>query len=285
MSHARSVTYAGRCIALLTQHGKERVIAPLLDEALGCHVERVTGFDTDQLGTFSRDIPRSGTQLEAARKKARKGVELSGLLQGLASEGAFGPGPFAGMFPWNVELLIFIDDEHGLEIVGMAQGKATFFHMLAADWDAATAFARQAGFPEHHLVLRPQDENDPRIEKNISTWPALKAAFFRAREQAANGMVFLENDFRAHANPTRMDNIRLAAEDLLRKLQSQCPACGIPGFSMIERVAGLPCADCGAPTREARAEIHGCLKCEYEETRTRTDVTNASPQWCDYCNP
>ena len=28
--------YQGRRIALLTQHGKERVIAPVLDAALGC---------------------------------------------------------------------------------------------------------------------------------------------------------------------------------------------------------------------------------------------------------
>lgn len=285
MNFESSVTYAGKRIALLTQHGKERVIAPLLDEALGCHVERVTGFDTDLLGTFSRDIPRSGTQLEAARKKARKGMELSGLQRGLASEGAFGPDPFAGMFPWNVEIVTFVDDERGLEIVGVAQGKASFSHLLAADWDAATAFAKQAGFPEHHLVLRPQGQDDPRIEKNLSTWAELETAFSRAHEQSENGLVFLENDFRAHANPTRMDTIRLAAMDLLKKLQSACPACNMPGFSMIERVTGLPCADCGEPTRETRAEIHGCLKCEYKETRVLLDVTNANPQWCDYCNP
>jgi len=53
---------------------KERVIAPVLEPALGCQIELVDGFDTDQLGTFTRDIPRDGTQLEAARKKARIGM-------------------------------------------------------------------------------------------------------------------------------------------------------------------------------------------------------------------
>jgi hypothetical protein len=71
--------YSGRRVALLTQHGKERVIAPVLDAALGCRVERVNGFDTDLIGTFTRDIPRTGTQVEAARRKARIGMELSGL--------------------------------------------------------------------------------------------------------------------------------------------------------------------------------------------------------------
>lgn len=33
--------YCGQRVALLTQHGKERVIAPVLDAALDCRVERV----------------------------------------------------------------------------------------------------------------------------------------------------------------------------------------------------------------------------------------------------
>lgn len=71
--------YSGRRITLLTQHGKERVIAPVLDAVPGCGVERMSGFDTDTLGTFTRDIPRAGTQIEVARRKARIGMELSGL--------------------------------------------------------------------------------------------------------------------------------------------------------------------------------------------------------------
>jgi len=280
-----AASYAGRRIALLTQHGKEGVIAPVLDAALGCRVERVSGFDTDLLGTFTRDIPRAGTQLEAARKKARVGMELSGLPLGLASEGAFGPDPMAGLFPWNVELLLFIDDERGIEVTGLAQQSTRFAHLLTDDWDAAGAFARQAGFPEHHLVVRPHSEDDTRIEKGLATWDALEAAFQRARGQAENGQVFLENDTRAHAHPTRRDVIRMAAVDLAAKLNSPCPACGAPGFWVVERLAGLPCADCGAPTRETRAHIYGCLKCGHRETRERVGVAHADPSRCDYCNP
>ena len=277
--------YSGRRIALLTQHGKERVIAPVLEPLLYCRVERVSGFDTDTLGSFTRDIPRAGTQVEAARRKARIGMELSGLPLGLASEGSFGPDPMAGLFPWNVELLVFIDDERGIEVTGMAQQATRFAHLLTDDWEQAAQFARQAGFPEHHLVVRPQSQDDPRIKKDIATWAALEAAFYRARGQAENGQAFLENDARAHAHPTRMEVIRLAAEDLAMKLDSPCPACGTPGFWVVERVAGLPCADCGAPTREIRADIHGCLKCAHRETRERAGVEHADPGRCDYCNP
>jgi len=277
--------YASQRIALLTQHGKEVVIAPVLDGALGCRVERVGGFDTDTLGTFTRDIPRAGNQLEAARRKVRIGMELSGLPLGLASEGAFGPDPMVGLFPWNVELLLFIDDVRGIEVTGMAQQATRFAHLLTDDWDAAAQFAREAGFPEHHLVARPHDQDDPRIEKDIATWAALEAAFPRARGQAENGQVFLEHDLRAHAHPTRREVIRLAAVDLAAKLNSPCPACGAPGFWIVERVAGLPCADCGAPTREIRAHIHGCLKCVHRETHARVGVEQADPARCDDCNP
>ncbi|MBW8371180.1 MAG: hypothetical protein K0M66_09435 [Thiobacillus sp.] len=277
--------YSGRRIALLTQHGKERVIGPALAAALDCRVELAIGFDTDLLGTFTRDIPRAGSQFEAARKKARIGMELSGLPLGLASEGSFGPDPMAGMLPWNVELLVFIDDERGIEVTGMAQQLTRFAHLLTDDWEQAGQFARQAGFPEHHLVVRLQGQDDPRIEKGIATWAALEAAFLRARAQADNGQVFMENDLRAHAHPTRMDVIRLAAADLAAKLNSLCPACGTPGFQVMERLSGLPCADCGAPTREIRADIHGCLKCAHRETHARAGVEHADPGRCDYCNP
>jgi len=277
--------YSGRRVALLTQHGKEGVIAPVLEPLLGCRVERVAGYDTDLLGTFSRDIPRAGTQLEAARRKARIGMELSGLPLGLASEGAFGPDPMAGLFPWNVELLVFIDDERGIEMTGMAQQATRFAHLLTGDWEQAAQFARQAGFPEHHLVVRPQGQDDPRIEKGLATWMALEAAFLRASGQADNGQVFLEHDVRAHAHPTRMEVIRLATVDLAARLNSRCPACGTPGFGVVERLRGLPCADCGAPTREVRADICGCPKCDYRETRERANVEHADPGRCDYCNP
>ncbi len=277
--------YRGRAVALLTQHGKEQVIASVLGPALGCRVERVGGYDTDLRGTFTRDVPRAGTQIEAARKKARLGMELAGLPLGLASEGSFGPDPMAGMFPWNGELLLWIDDVHCLEVVAMAQGKANFSHLRARDWTAAEAFARQCGFPGQHLVLRPEGERDSCIRKGICSWAELKAGFTWAVERSASGVVFLETDVRAHANPTRLENIGLAAEDLATKLLCACPACGAPGFWIIERVPGLPCEDCGAPTREPHADVLGCVKCPHRVTRERTSTTTASAERCDHCNP
>ena len=91
--------YRGHGMALLTQHGKGRVIASALEPRLGCRVEVVGGYNTDRLGTFTREIPRLSTQLKAARRKAGIGMELSGLPLGLASEGPSNPTPWPGFCP------------------------------------------------------------------------------------------------------------------------------------------------------------------------------------------
>ena len=194
------------------------VIAPVLAEQLGCRVEKVDGFDTDLLGTFTRDIAREGSQLDAARKKARIGMELSGLSIGLASEGSFGTDPFTGMLPWNRELLIWIDDRLGIEIIATSAGKTNFSHRLVESWEEAEDFARSAGFPEHHLVVRPADENHPELRKGLADWASLEDAVTWALNFAPNRRAFVETDMRAFANPTRLENIRLAAEDLARRL-------------------------------------------------------------------
>jgi hypothetical protein len=282
---ATPMPYRDRPLALLTQHGKERVIAPALEPVLGCRITLVTGYDTDLLGSFTRVIPRAGTQLEAARRKAELGLALSGLPTGLASEGGFGPDPMAGLFPWNVEIVLLLDRTRGLEVVGRAQGPARHLYRLVEDWPAVEAFAREAGFPEHHLVVRPDSPDDPRLRKGIADWPALEAAWHWAIKASAGGRVWLENDLRAHANPTRMAMIARAAEDLAVRLSSCCPACGTPGYASTARIPGLPCADCGAPTREPRAEVWACLKCDQRETRPVSGPALADPGRCDLCNP
>lgn len=277
--------YRDQRVALLTQHGKERVIGPVLDAALGCRVERVTGYDTDLLGTFTRDIPRAGRQLEAARKKARIGMELADLPLGLASEGSFGLDPVAGMFPWNIEILLFIDDMLDMEIVAVAQGQANSAQLLSTSWNDVETFANAAHFPEHYLVLRPESESDTRIRKGISDWSELKDAYAWAVSLSSNGRVFLEVDLRAYANPTRLSHIRLAALELAHRVRSLCPICSMPGFWTIQSVPGLPCQACGLPTRQIRAEIRGCLKCGHQVTHEHSERTYADPGQCDICNP
>ncbi len=277
--------YMARRVALLTQHGKERVLKPVVESALGCVIEHIDRYDTDLLGSFTREVPRPGTQMDALRRKARKGMELSGLPLGMASEGSFGPDPFTGLFPWNVELVMWIDDELGIEVVGKAQGPGRSGHLLTGDWAALEAFAAREGFPLHHLVLRPEHQDDPRVHKGLADPVQLRRTFEACRDMAANGMVFAETDLRAFANPSRMERIGQAAADLVQRLQTCCPVCAAPGLSVTERVPGLPCEDCGLPTAGYLSEVWTCPRCRHQVTVPRTDRRFADAAHCDHCNP
>ena len=115
-------------------------------------------------------------------------------------------------------------------------------------------------------MVRPEGEDDPRMRKGISAWAALEADFAWALAASANGQVFIETDVRAHANPTRMDHIRLVTEDLVKELCSLCPTCeraGIldrraRGWAPVRRLrrahARDPCRDSWMP--QVRASPH-----------------------------
>lgn len=276
---------AGRHAVLLTQHGKEAIIEPVLQAAIGCRVLRIDGFDTDQLGTFTRNIPRAGSQMDAARHKARIGMELAGSRLGLASEGAFVPDPYTGFIPWNIEIVVFIDDDQGIELVGFGQGSARSGHCCVRSWEELTRFAEEATFPSHHLVARPNDEHDARLCKGISDWAGLADAYHYAVKLAGKGVVFVENDLRAHCNPTRQEIIRAATDNLAHKLRSLCPICELPGYWMTQTLTGLPRRLCASPTREPVANIWSCSHCKHKEEKRRQDTAHADPARCDRCNP
>jgi hypothetical protein len=277
--------YEGLKASLLTQHGKESVICPQLFDSNGLEVVHVSGYDTDKLGTFTRDIPRHGLQLDAARKKARVGMELSGSSIGIASEGAIDRDPYTGMFPWNYELVVLIDDTRSIEIIGYFTGKAQSTSRPVSSWDELNALLSEAQFTTHQLVVRPDDEYHPECRKGIKDLESLREAFDWAINLSKKGNVFVENDLRAHTNPTRMANIVKATEDLSRKMNSVCLGCESPGFWVAERQRGLPCADCETPTTLPIANIWSCIKCGYKQREIVANQMKADPSKCNYCNP
>jgi hypothetical protein len=277
--------YEQQGVAFLTQHGKEALIGPMLGQALGCRVLRAEGFDTDRLGTFSGEVPRPDSQVQTARRKARIGMELLGLPLGLASEGAFVPDPFGGLLPWNIEVLVWIDDLLGLEVTAIAQGPARNLHRSVGQVDDLLQWAGEAGFPEHQAMLRPEGVRQALVRKGLHDTQALISAFQACRAESPKGLVLAENDLRAFCNPTRQRMIVRAAEDLIQKLLSHCPACHKPGYWVKEQVAGLPCRACGLPTRLARARVWRCEGCGHSHTEAAGTATHADPSRCDHCNP
>lgn len=232
-----SLDYRNKKISLLTKHGKEKIIAPIMEEKLGCQIQLINAFDTDELGTFDGVIDRQGTQVQTARRKAHIGIDFSSNNVGVASEGSFVPDPFSGFMPWNIEMVVFVDDLHAIEVVGMAQGSAMSMNRLVRDVDSLLAFADQAGFPTHHLTLRPENKEDPRVVKGISSLEALKTAFIQAQSESSNGKVFVENDLRAFCNPTRQKMIEQATHDMVEKLLSQHPPIEGPGALNAKKVS------------------------------------------------
>ena len=280
-----SKPYQGLKAALLTQHGKESVIGPELLSSNGLEIIHVNGYDTDKLGSFTRDIPRYGSQLDAARKKARIGMELSKLPIGIASEGAFSNDPYTGLLPWNYELVILIDDTRNVEITGFYGGEAQSASKQVSNRDELDEFLSDAQFPSHQLVIRPDDEYHAQCRKGICDLASLKDAYDWAKDLSKSGRVFVEKDLRAHTNPTRMANILKATQDLAKKLSSLCPQCESPGYSINGSKKGLPCSHCGSPTNLAVSNIWSCGKCGHKHEEPIANQTAADPSRCNYCNP
>lgn len=277
--------YKTHKVAFLTQHGKQTLLRGPLETALGCELVHTDAYDTDLLGTFTRDQIRPGSQVEAARQKALIGMSLTHTMIGIASEGSFGMDPFGGFIPWNTEVLVWIDQNLGIEVQGIAHGPAQSLHKTIRSLDELEAFARTANFPEHHLVLRPQDQDHPELFKGIDHRADLLKAFDWAKQKSVNGCVFIENDLRAHCNPTRQGLIRKAADNLIQKLLSACPQCNTPGFWITEQTAGLPCTACGRKTHLPVSEIWCCSVCKYEDHKRLSINQLADPSRCDFCNP
>lgn len=275
--------YGGREVALVTRHEKSAVIGPLLRDALGARLVVIDDIDTDALGTFTREVPRAGTQREAARHKATLALSRGHTL-GLGSEGAFVPGPF-GFGAFNVELVVFVDAGRGIEVVGQAAEPALHVHGTAADLAALDKLARRAGFPEHGLVVRADDERGGCVRKGLRTPDALEQAFVEACAASRTGHAFVENDLRAHQHPGRMQTIARATRDLIERLGTPCPACASPGFGVSGKKTGRPCGACGTPTTEPIADELSCVRCDHRALRPLPGPAFADPGRCDLCNP
>jgi hypothetical protein len=189
------------------------------------------------------------------------------------------------LLSWNLEILVFIDQANGWEVVGTAQGPAHNHQITVQDGATLRAFAQQHGFPEHQLCLRPDSADDPRVIKGIDNWDGLQAAFDICQGLSAKRQVHAESELRAFGNPTRMAMIERAAHDLVQKIQQSCPGCDGPGYQVVSHRAGLPCAACGRPTRMATHAQWRCAHCQHSQEVPLAQVGNADPSRCDHCNP
>ena len=277
--------FKDRTIVIATMHGKERVIAPILERELKAKCMTILDFDTDTFGTFSGEIERKDAPVITLKAKAYAAIMKREEDLVIASEGSFGPHPSYFSGPANEEMVILIDTRNDIEIIGRHfTEKTNFNHGEVKNMKDLDEFVEHIGYPEHGIILQTVDsEKKKRVYKDFKTFEDLK---IKARKLLKNGStVRVETDMRAMNNPTRMVAIELAVKDLVKNIKSQCPGCSAPGFVISDVVRGLLCGTCNFPTKSISAYIYKCKKCGYGKKVLREGISEEDPMYCNFCNP
>lgn len=280
-----SEIFFGRELFIATKHRKEEVIAPLMKRSFQIQCKVHPALDTDVFGTFSGERKRLDDALTTLRKKCELAFDISNEDLVMASEGSFGPHPEFFFVPINEEILLLIDRKNDLEfVVKEITTETNFAATSVKSWEELKAFAENAKFPEHALILRNSENDFTVIRKGINLWEDLELEFNRFIQKFPT--VFVETDMRAQYNPTRMKAIERCTEKMIELMNSKCPACATPGFKITQAKSGLPCIQCGFPTRSVKSYIYSCNRCMHEkEELFPKGKMNEDPMYCDHCNP
>ncbi len=274
-----------RRLVIATQHEKEKVIAPIVENALAVNCFVPENFDTDQWGTFSGEIERNEDVLNTLRKKCLLAMKENNCDLAIASEGSFGAHPSVFFAHADDEVVMLMDAKNNLEIVARELTTETNFNGSYVSTESELkAFAHKAGFPSHGLILKSSEKQFSQAIKGIIDEKMLIEGFYSILE--TYGKVYAETDMRALYNPTRLHVIEKATVKLMEAVQSCCPQCATPGFSVTEAVEGLPCDWCGQPTRSTLSLVSTCKKCNFaSENKYPHQKITEDPMYCDFCNP
>lgn len=277
--------FKGRDLVIATKHAKEKVIAPIVEKELGVKCFVSLDLDTDLLGTFTGEIERKDDPISSARNKCFMAMELTNCDIAIASEGSFGPHPSLFFIPADDEIIVLIDKKNGLEIIVRELNTETNFNGSDIKTEEELlAFAANANFPSHGLILRKSKDEYGDIVKGINSVEQLSKVFIELMNDF--GTAFVETDMRAMYNPTRMKIIESATQKLIKKINTLCPICNMPGFGITDAKEGLPCEICNFPTRSTLSYLYTCQKCNYtKEEKYPKGKKIEDPMYCDYCNP
>lgn len=277
--------FQNRTLYIATKHGKEEAIGPVFAEAFELRFIVPPELDTDALGTFSGEVERHLSPEEAAREKCRMVAAEYGADLVIASEGSFGPHPVLGFVPVDAELLMLKDLKNDLEIsVTELSLSVNFGSTEVASCAELLAFAARFKFPSHGLILKGHERGRLLCFKGITDEAALIHYFGVLKRRCSK--VLVETDMRALFNPTRMEVIGQAAQKLAARVKCLCPACQKPGFGVVKAIPGLPCSECGLPTRSVKVHLLQCQPCGHrEEVLYPNGNQFEEPMYCDFCNP
>ena len=275
--------YKDKFVLLASKHKKEQAIEPIFREKMGCNL-CLEDIDTDQFGTFTGEIRRPLSAYETCILKAKHAATEKKYVLSIASEGSFGPHPSNPFMPHAHEIMVFVDLENDWVIAEQLVTSNTNYNMMTIHQDTILdSFLESVHFPSHALTLQSGDRQHI-LEKGINSYHKLGDSLVLGFKKYNE--LFIATDMRAMMNPTRMQTLAELAEKLAIRIMRSCPGCGIPGFGFKSVSGHLPCSLCGDDTKMYQYEDWGCIRCDYQEQRSRKDqLIVADPRYCDYCNP
>lgn len=274
-------------VVFATNHGKAAAARSPFERVLNASVDEAV-IDSDSLGTFSGEIARPGSMLDALRGKVMLARAITPERFVLVSEGSFGSAAGLGLLTQGIEMLLLHDSVSGAEVLEQHIARDTnFATAVLREHDDLPRFLSRIRFGSHALVLYPGGlPTVEHVHKGLVDAAQAKRAYEECKRLSPSQTVMAMSDMRAHVNPTRMKEIEACCELLAARLATLCPACGSGGFGLVATVPGLPCDVCGAPTQRARAEKHACVLCGKNVERPRADGRKAAdPSECQWCNP
>lgn len=282
-----TISFRGASFVFATNHCKADAARDSFQRLLGASIEELL-IDSDRLGTFSGEVERPGSMLDALRGKVKLARELTKERFVLVSEGSFGAAGGLGFVPQGIEMLLVHDALTDVEVVEQhVSWDTNYATATLSSVEELYRFLPAILFGSHALVLYPHGhEKVERPYKGIVSLPDAESAFTACMRLSPTGSVVAMSDMRAHLNPTRMSAIAACSELLAHRLATPCPQCSSGGFGLVSTVPGLPCEWCGTPTARARAERHSCVVCGKSIEKPRSDgKTTADPGECEVCNP
>lgn len=279
--------FSGSRITFATNHGKAAAATEPFARLLSAQIEPLT-IDSDSLGTFTGEVERAGSMLDALRGKIKLARAKTGNRFVLASEGSFSSADGFGVVVQNLEILLLHDSVTGIEITEQFVTLETNYATATLkDQSDLPRFLNRICFDSHALVLSPAGlPLKGNTTKGITDHAEAERVFESCRLLSPLQSVIAASDMRAHVNPTRMRAISACCELLASRLSTLCPKCKTGGFGIVGTTPGLPCAECGLPTSRAKSERHSCAFCSHTVELPRTDnKTTSSPAECEWCNP
>ena len=114
-------------VAVASMPGKARALKPSLGRMPGLRLFTPNGLDTDALGTFTGERPRSQSPRATVERKARLALEADGADSAVRTGGSFGPDPVLAVVPLHQEGITWVDAREGWCVLEGIATRATNF--------------------------------------------------------------------------------------------------------------------------------------------------------------